>query len=58
VPADHLSSLTSLDDVKLLNVQLNRLRRWLPAALIQSTQRRNGSSTGGHRGRRFGRSAP
>jgi 2-polyprenyl-6-methoxyphenol hydroxylase-like FAD-dependent oxidoreductase len=26
--ADHVSALTSFDDVKLLDVQLNRLRRW------------------------------
>ncbi len=32
--ADHLSSLTSFDDVKLLDVQLNRLRRWYTDGLL------------------------
>jgi 2-polyprenyl-6-methoxyphenol hydroxylase-like FAD-dependent oxidoreductase len=32
--ADHLSSLTSFDDVKLLDVQLTRLRRWYTDGLL------------------------
>jgi len=32
--ADHLAPLTSFDDVKLLDVQLNRLRRWYCDGLL------------------------
>jgi 2-polyprenyl-6-methoxyphenol hydroxylase-like FAD-dependent oxidoreductase len=32
--SDHLSALTSFDDVKLLDVQLNRLRRWYSDGLL------------------------
>jgi 2-polyprenyl-6-methoxyphenol hydroxylase-like FAD-dependent oxidoreductase len=32
--ADHVASLTSFDDVKLLDVQLNRLRRWYCDGLL------------------------
>ncbi|HTI77515.1 MAG TPA: FAD-dependent oxidoreductase, partial [Mycobacterium sp.] len=32
--ADHITSLTSFDDVKLLDVQLNRLRRWYSDGLL------------------------
>jgi 2-polyprenyl-6-methoxyphenol hydroxylase-like FAD-dependent oxidoreductase len=32
--ADHVTSLTSFDDVKLLDVQLNRLRRWYRDGLL------------------------
>jgi 2-polyprenyl-6-methoxyphenol hydroxylase-like FAD-dependent oxidoreductase len=32
--ADRVTSLTSFDDVKLLDVQLNRLRRWYTAGLL------------------------
>jgi 2-polyprenyl-6-methoxyphenol hydroxylase-like FAD-dependent oxidoreductase len=32
--ADHITSLTSFDDVKLLDVQLNRLRRWYADGLL------------------------
>ena len=32
--ADHIASLTSFDDVKLLDVQLNRLRRWYTDGLL------------------------
>ena len=32
--ADHLATLTSFDDVKLLDVQLNRLRRWYCDGLL------------------------
>jgi 2-polyprenyl-6-methoxyphenol hydroxylase-like FAD-dependent oxidoreductase len=32
--ADHITSLTSFDDVKLLDVQLNRLRRWYTDGLL------------------------
>jgi len=32
--ADHITSLTSFDDVKLLDVQLNRLRRWYSNGLL------------------------
>jgi 2-polyprenyl-6-methoxyphenol hydroxylase-like FAD-dependent oxidoreductase len=32
--ADHIASLTSFDDVKLLDVQLNRLRRWYADGLL------------------------
>lgn len=32
--ADRVSALTSFDDVKLLDVQLNRLRRWYCGALL------------------------
>jgi len=32
--ADHIAALTSFDDVKLLDVQLNRLRRWYRDGLL------------------------
>ena len=32
--AGHITSLTSFDDVKLLDVQLNRLRRWYADGLL------------------------
>lgn len=32
--AEHVTALTSLDEVKLLNVQLNRLRRWYTDGLL------------------------
>lgn len=32
--ADHIAALTSFDDVKLLDVQLNRLRRWYCDGLL------------------------
>ncbi|MCV6983124.1 FAD-dependent oxidoreductase [Mycolicibacterium pulveris] len=32
--AEHTAALTSMDDVKLLNVQLNRLRRWYTDGLL------------------------
>ena len=32
--ADHIGSLTSFDDVKLLDVQMNRLRRWYSDGLL------------------------
>jgi 2-polyprenyl-6-methoxyphenol hydroxylase-like FAD-dependent oxidoreductase len=32
--ADHVTALTSWDDVKLLEVQLNRLRRWYTDGLL------------------------
>jgi 2-polyprenyl-6-methoxyphenol hydroxylase-like FAD-dependent oxidoreductase len=32
--ADHITALTSFDDVKLLDVQLNRLRRWYTDGLL------------------------
>lgn len=32
--ADHIATLTSFDDVKLLDVQLNRLRRWYTDGLL------------------------
>ncbi|MCV7221596.1 FAD-dependent oxidoreductase [Mycolicibacterium elephantis] len=32
--AEHVTALTSLDEVKLLNVQLNRLRRWYSDGLL------------------------
>ena len=32
--AEHVASLTSMDDVKLLDVQLNRLRRWYADGLL------------------------
>ena len=32
--ADHITALTSFDDVKLLDVQLNRLRRWYTNGLL------------------------
>jgi 2-polyprenyl-6-methoxyphenol hydroxylase-like FAD-dependent oxidoreductase len=32
--ADHITSLTSFDDVKLLDVQMNRLRRWYCDGLL------------------------
>ena len=32
--AGHITSLTSFDDVKLLDVQLNRLRRWYTDGLL------------------------
>ena len=32
--AGHITSLTSFDDVKLLDVQLNRLRRWYTGGLL------------------------
>jgi 2-polyprenyl-6-methoxyphenol hydroxylase-like FAD-dependent oxidoreductase len=32
--ADHIKALTSFDDVKLLDVQLNRLRRWYTDGLL------------------------
>ena len=38
--ADHIAALTSFDDVKLLDVQLNRLRRWYCRRAVADRRRR------------------
>ena len=48
--ADRVEALTSFDDVKLLDVQLNRLRRWYVDGMLLH-RRRGARDVAGRRGR-------